>query len=202
MSEDNYTKIEQARRNLVKTLIRIGMGSKSSTFEMKLIYDVYFNEVYFDGKNKYKNAKNYYFLRKELNLIDNFNSILQNMGDKHQIALVIAINKLIELISEKESIVIFDKNTIVDYFTTSIRFAKDYLKQEKEKENNHSSNLVDLTNSLRNLILKNIYIQESEEELQKYEEQKNNAFEKQQQHFLEVSEEYRNQFGERKSNLR
>ena len=202
MSEDNYTKIEQARRNLVKTLTRIGMGSKSSTFEMKLIYDVYFNEVYFDGKNKYKNAKNYYFLRKELNLIDNFNSILQNMGDKHQIALVIAINKLIELVSEKESIVIFDKNTIVDYFITSIRFAKDYLKQEKEKENNHSSNLVDLTNSLRNLILKNIYIQESEYELQKYEEQKNNDFENQQQHFLEETEEYTDYSGERKSNLR
>lgn len=202
MSEDNYTKIEQARRNLVKTFTRIGMGPKSSTIEMKLIYGVYFNEVYYHGENKYKNPKNYYYLRKELNLVDNFNSILQNMGDKHQIALVIAINKLIELISEKESIVIFDKKMIIDYFQTAISFSLDYLNKEKKKENNHSSNLVDLTNSLRNLILKNMYIEKSEEELQKYEEQKNNVFEKQQQHFLEESEEYTDYSGKRKSNLR
>lgn len=202
MSEDNYTKIEQARRNLVKTLTRIGIGSKTSTLEMKLVYDVYFNEVYYRGENKYKNPKNYFYLRKELNLIDNFNSILQNMGDKHQIALVIAINKLIELINEKEGIVIFNKKVILDYFDTAIAYSIDYLNKEKKKENIHSSNLVDLTNSLKGLMLKNMYIEENDEEMQKYEEQKNTLFEKQQQHFLEETEEYTDYNGERKSNLR
>ena len=61
---------------------------------------------------------------------------------------------------------------------------------------------MDLTNSLKGLMLKNMYIEENDEEMQKYEEQKNTLFEKQQQHFLEETEEYTDYNGERKSNLR